>query len=102
MRQMSIRNATPVDVGVSRAAPTVVLDPPPHIRAVMNKDEDPMQSVAAYYVLVATELANQAIPRRYQVEVSRPNPVARFLSAVLGLVRSSQPAVTQPGTNQSA
>jgi hypothetical protein len=68
----------------------------------MNKDEDPMQSVAAYYVLVANELANQAHPRRYQVEVSRPNPVARFASAVFGLVRPSQPAVTQPATAQSA
>jgi hypothetical protein len=68
----------------------------------MNKDEDPMQSVVAYYVLVASELANQAHPRRYQVEVSRPNPVARFVSALVALARPSQPAVTQPATTQSA
>jgi hypothetical protein len=61
-----------------------------------------MQSVAAYYLLVANELANQGQPRRYQVEVPRQNPVARLVSAVLAVVRPTAPAVRQSATAHSA
>lgn len=92
MRQMSMEHATRVDVEASRIPRTVALDPPDPL----NKDADPMQSIAAYYVFVATEHAREQSRPRYQVVRAQPSLAARVRGALTSLVRQTGRNVAQP------
>jgi hypothetical protein len=55
----------------------------------------PMQSIAAYYVVIATETINA---RTYPLQVAAPRPslVARVSAALESFLRLGRPATTQP------
>jgi hypothetical protein len=92
MRQMSIEHATRVDVGSSRIPRTVDLDQPDPL----NEDADPMQSIAAYYVFVATEHAREQRRPRYHVVPTRPSLAARVLAGLTSLGRPAGRNAAQP------
>jgi hypothetical protein len=92
MRQMSIEHATRVDVEASRIPPTVDRDPPDPL----NKDADPMQSIAAYYVFVATEHAREQRRPGHQVVPAQPSFAARVLGGLTSLVRPARRNEAQP------
>ena len=66
------------------------------IGATRHAEEPTMQSIAAYYVLVATDLSNE--PRRHAavVVVRRPSLVARFAARLGSLVGSGHSTAAQP------
>jgi hypothetical protein len=92
MRQMSIEHATRVDVEASRIPLTVGLDPPDPLK----KDADPMQSIAAYYVFVATEHAQEQRPPRYQVVPAHASLASRVRAALTSLLRPAGRNAAQP------
>ena len=55
-----------------------------------------MQPIAAYYVLVANDLAPEPGRREYQVVPVRPNLTARIAAALARRVRTVRPTTTQP------
>jgi hypothetical protein len=59
------------------------------------KEPPAMQSIAAYYVVVATETINA---RTYPLQVVAPRPslIARVSAALEMLFRFGRPATTQP------
>jgi hypothetical protein len=56
----------------------------------------PMQSVAAYYVLVANDLARERNKPRYEIVPVRPSLSARIAAALAGRGRPVRPAAAQP------
>ena len=55
-----------------------------------------MQSIAAYYVVVASDLSNRQSTPAYSVVVSRPSLVSRLAARLSSLVGSARPAAAQP------
>jgi hypothetical protein len=55
-----------------------------------------MQTIAAYYVLIANDLAGERRKPRYAVVPVRPSLSARIASALAGRGRSVRPAASQP------
>jgi hypothetical protein len=55
-----------------------------------------MQSIAAYYVFVATEHAREQRQPRYQVVTTRPSLAVRVLAALTSLVRPAARNAAQP------
>ena len=79
---MSMPEATLVDVGE--------VAPRRDCRSISHLPErmmPVMQSIAAYYVIVANDLARQSQTPRYQVVASRPGVRARLATALSALVR---------------
>jgi hypothetical protein len=62
----------------------------------LNKDADPMQSIAAYYVFVATERAREQRRPRYQVVRAEPSLATRVRGALTTLVRQTGGNAAQP------
>ena len=55
-----------------------------------------MQPIAAYYVLVANDLAREPRERQYQVMPVRPNLTARIAAVLARRVRPVRPTASQP------
>jgi len=55
-----------------------------------------MQTIAAYYVVIANEMAREARQPSYRVAPTRPRLAARFVAAVTSLVRPSPGVTSQP------
>jgi hypothetical protein len=55
-----------------------------------------MQTIAAYYVMVASEHAHEDRRPRYRVLGTRPNRVERFVAALTSLARPTSRSATQP------
>jgi hypothetical protein len=55
-----------------------------------------MQSIAAYYVFVATEHAREQRRPRYQVVPAQPSLAVRVLAALTSLVRPAGRNAAQP------
>jgi hypothetical protein len=55
-----------------------------------------MQTIAAYYVVIANEMAREARQPQYRVVPTRPSRAARFVAAVTSLLRSAPGATSQP------
>ena len=66
---------------------------PPRAQEGMTLD---MQSVAAYYVIVASDLAHESQTRRYQVAGSRRSLRARLATALSALVRPVRATASSP------
>jgi hypothetical protein len=62
----------------------------------LNEDADPMQPIAAYYVFVAMDHAQEQRRPRYQVVPAQPSLAARVLGALTSLVRSAGRNAAQP------
>jgi hypothetical protein len=88
---MSTQQTTPVDVDGRRLGPMVSIDPP----SAEHRGR-PMHTIAAYYVMVATEQAHAARQPRYRVVSTRPSRTERFVAAVTSLVRPARRGATQP------
>ena len=55
-----------------------------------------MQSIAAYYVIVANDLACEGQRPRYRVVVARPSLSARIGTALTALARPVRRSTSQP------
>ena len=77
-----MQEATPVDVDGGRVASRLQIDQPPARRMMPD-----MQSVAAFYVIVASDLARESRAPHYQVAVSRRSLRARLATALSAVVR---------------
>lgn len=85
-----MQQATLVDTGGGRIASTVRDE-----HTVARRMMPHMQSIAAYYVIVAADLANQ--PRRHDHVVSvRPSLSARIAAVLARRSRPARRAVSQP------
>jgi hypothetical protein len=56
----------------------------------------PMQTIAAYYVMIANDLARERSKPRYAIVPDRPSLSARIAAALAGRGRSVRPAASQP------
>ena len=88
---MSMQEATPVDVDGGRVASRLQIDQPPTQRMMPD-----MQSVAAYYVIVASDLARESQTPRYQVAGRRRSLRARLATALSALVRPVRVTASSP------
>jgi len=55
-----------------------------------------MSPIAAYYVMVVTDLENERRAPRYDVVVAKPSRLARIVTALETLFSLGRPATTQP------
>jgi hypothetical protein len=55
-----------------------------------------MQTIAAYYIVIAIEMAREARQPKYRVVPTRPRRAARFVAAVTSLVRPARGVTSQP------
>jgi hypothetical protein len=55
-----------------------------------------MSPIAAYYVMVATDLANEKRLPRHDSVAPKPSLAARIVAALEALVSLGRPATTQP------
>jgi hypothetical protein len=88
---MSIEEATLVDAGGGRPACRVRIDQPDAQRTMSE-----MQTIAAYYVLIANEQARESRMPRYQVVPVRPSLTGRVTAALTTLRSLVRSATSQP------
>jgi hypothetical protein len=87
---MSMRQATLVDTGEGRFASTVTTD-----HTATRRTNTDMRSIAAYYVILANDLARE--PRRdYQVVPVRPSLSARIAAVLAKRAKPTRRAASQP------
>jgi hypothetical protein len=87
---MSMRESTAVDVGGGRVGPSLTLNLPP------RRGLPAMTPIAAYYVMINTDLERESKKQHYAVVVPRESLLARIVNALETLVRLGRPATTQP------
>jgi len=55
-----------------------------------------MQTIAAYYVVIANEMARESRQPKYRVVPTRPSRAGRLVAAVTALVRPAPGVTSQP------